>query len=121
VKLFQHALEASLHKLQPRDRERLRLYYVQDQTLAEIGRKLGEHESSASRNLERVRNDLRRQVEEMLRRGNFEPDGSAGCKGFSEEQIALCFEYAASDAPIDLDRIFADRKGVQAARLRRET
>ena len=43
----------ALGLLDPRDKERLRLYYADELTLAEIGRLLGEHESSVSRNLDR--------------------------------------------------------------------
>jgi hypothetical protein len=71
--------------------------------LAEIGRKLGEHESSVSRNLERTRRELRHQVEQALRKGS----GGSGV-ALSDEQIALCFEYAAEDAPIDLDRLLPE-------------
>ena len=121
LRIFQQALESALQKLSSRDRERLRLYYAEELTLAEIGRELGEHESSVSRNLERIRNELRREVEEILRRGDYPKDGSAGRKGFSEEQIALCFEYAATDAPIDLDTLFADAKQAKLSQQRRDS
>src|SRR5262249_26377748 len=44
--LFTRAMEVALGLLDPRDRERLRLYYAEGRTLAEIGRALSEHESS---------------------------------------------------------------------------
>src|SRR5579859_1759745 len=46
VTLFVRALQAALAALDPRDEQRLRLYYAKEQTLAEIGKQLGEHESS---------------------------------------------------------------------------
>jgi RNA polymerase sigma-70 factor (ECF subfamily) len=106
VALFTHAMEAALAQLDPRDRERLRLYYAQEQTLAEIGRTLSEHESSVSRNLERIRRDLRRAVEEALRKGRVAGNGASSEPGLSAEEISLCFEYASEDAPIDLDKLF---------------
>jgi len=105
MKMFRRALDAALARLDPQDSERLRLYYAEEQTLAEIGRRLSEHESSVSRNLERIRRDLRRIVEEMLREGRAPADGFAGDPGLSDAEIALCFEYAAKDAPIDLDTL----------------
>src|ERR1700737_3746837 len=48
VALFRRTLEVALGLLEPRDRERLRLYYAAEQTLEVIVRKLGEHESSVS-------------------------------------------------------------------------
>jgi len=81
------------------DRERLELYYAREKTLAEIGRALGEHESSVSRNLERIRRQVRSSVEENLR-----------CPpALSEAEIALCFQYAAEDSPIDFRQIFPEK------------
>jgi len=41
--LFTRTIEVALGLLDPRDKERLRLYYAEEQTLAEIGRKFDEH------------------------------------------------------------------------------
>lgn len=108
IKLFQRALETAVAQLEPRDSERLRLYYAHEQTLAEIGRRLGEHESSASRNLERIRREMRQQVEEILRNGEVHPDGQT-TKGLSDAQIELCLEYAAGETPIDLNKVFGEK------------
>jgi RNA polymerase sigma factor (sigma-70 family) len=108
VALFRRTLEVALGLLEPRDKERLRLYYAAEQTLAEIGRKLGEHESSASRHLDRTRRQLRQEVEQALRTGSGNLDGPAPAAGLSDAQIALCFEYAAEDAPIDLDKLLPE-------------
>jgi RNA polymerase sigma factor (sigma-70 family) len=106
ILLFKRALEAALGLLDPRDHQRLRLYYAEEQTLAGIGRALGEHESSVSRNLERIRRELRRDVEAALRKGRIAANGSTSQPGLSEEEISLCFEYASEDAPIDLEKLF---------------
>ena len=103
VQLFQIALAATLERIEARDRERLRLYYVEEKTLAEIGKKVGEHESSVSRNLERIRRELKECVEEILKK-------PAPGPSLSDEQIALCFEYAAEDAPIDLGKLLKQRE-----------
>jgi RNA polymerase sigma factor (sigma-70 family) len=108
VALFRRTLEVALGLLEPRDKERLRLYYAAEQTLAEIGRKLGEHESSVSRHLDRTRRQLRQEVEQALRKGSGNLDGPASAAGLSDAQIALCFEYAAEDAPIDLDKLLPE-------------
>ncbi len=108
VALFHRTLEVALGLLEPRDKERLRLYYAAEETLAQIGRKLGEHESSVSRNLDRTRRELRQQVEQALRKGSSSLDGRASVAGLSDGQIALCFEYASEDAPIDLDKLLPE-------------
>jgi RNA polymerase sigma factor (sigma-70 family) len=108
VSLFRRALEVALGLLDPRDKERLRLYYAAGQTLAEIAGKFSEHESSVSRNLERTRRELRHQVEQALRKGATSLDARSSAAGLSEDQIALCFEYAAEDASIDLDRLLPE-------------
>jgi len=105
--LFHRTLEVALGLLEARDKERLRLYYAAQQTLAEIGRKLGEHESSVSRNLERTRRDLRQRVEQALRKGG-SVDGAGSGTCLSDAQIALCFEYAAEDWSIDLDTLLPE-------------
>ncbi len=112
VAVFHRTLEVALGLLAPRDKERLRLYYAAEQTLAEIGRKLGEHESSVSRNLDRTRRELRQQVEQALRKGSSSLDGRASMAGLSDAQIALCFEYASEDAPIDLDKLLPETHAV---------
>jgi RNA polymerase sigma factor (sigma-70 family) len=106
VALFTRTLQVVLGLLDPGDTERLRLYYSDQQTLAEIGRQLGEHESSVSRNLERIRRDLRAQVETALRNPRVAANGSHAEPGLSDAEISLCFEYASEDAPIDLDKLF---------------
>ena len=99
VARFVAALHQTLALLGADDRERLELYYAREKTLAEIGRALGEHESSVSRNLERIRRQVRSSVEENLR-----------CPpALSEAEIALCFQYAAEDSPIDFRQIFPEK------------
>jgi RNA polymerase sigma-70 factor, ECF subfamily len=121
LELFRRALDAALHCLEPRDAERLRLYYAEALTLAEIGKCLGEHESSVSRNLERIRRDLRCAVEDILRQGHSSVNGSGGEQRLSDVEITLCIEYASADAPIDLDLLLPRRGPERPAAGRRET
>jgi RNA polymerase sigma factor (sigma-70 family) len=102
---FREALKLALADLEPRDRSRLHLYYAEDRTLAEIGKELGEHESSVSRNLERIRKELRATVEGLLRAGKV-ADGGQPTPGMDDAQIALCIQYAGEDSAIDLDELF---------------
>jgi RNA polymerase sigma factor (sigma-70 family) len=102
---FARALQTALEALEPQEKERLRLYYAEERTLAEIGRLLGEHESSVSRHLDRVRRDLRQSVENLLRQGIAAANGSASQPGLSDAEITLCFEYSAGDNPIDLEKL----------------
>lgn len=110
VASFTRALQTALDRLDPQEKERLRLYYAEEKTLAEIGRLLGEHESSVSRHLDRVRRDLRQAVEEILRSGIGAANGFAVQPGMSDAEIALCFEYSAADVPIDLDKLLPRSK-----------
>jgi RNA polymerase sigma factor (sigma-70 family) len=105
VTAFTRALQTVLEQLEPREKERLRLYYAEEKTLAEIGRLLGEHESSVSRHLDHARRDLRHAVEDILRHGIEAANGFAVQSGLSDAEIALCFEYSAEDTPIDLDKL----------------
>jgi RNA polymerase sigma-70 factor (ECF subfamily) len=93
--LMQLALTAATGALAARDRLRLDLYYAQQMTLAQIGRMLGEHEATVSRQLARTRRDIRRAMERYL--------STEG--GLSDEQMARCFESTMEDpGSIDLGR-----------------
>jgi RNA polymerase sigma-70 factor len=110
VASFTRALQTALERLEPREKERLRLYYAEEKTLAEIGRLLEEHESSVSRHLDRVRRDLRQAVEDILRHGLAAANGCAAQPGLSDAEITLCLEYSAGDSPIDLDKLLPRSK-----------
>jgi IS30 family transposase len=97
--MMQACVTAALRDLAPRDRLRLAYYYVDDLTLAQIGKLLGEHEATVSRKLDRTRADLRRCVEVALREE----------KKLSEAQLRLCFEYARQQWPFDLTRALSAR------------
>jgi RNA polymerase sigma-70 factor len=107
---FTATLQHSLKLLSPGDRERLELYYARQLKLAEIGRLLGEHESSVSRNLERIRQELRSLAEQRLR----------DAFSLSDAEIQQCFEYAAEDAPIDFRQLFPDAKPETSRANRKE-
>jgi hypothetical protein len=95
--------------LQPRDRLRLSAYYVQDLTLAQVGRLLQEHEATVSRQLSRTRRAIRAEVERMLR------DEA----GFDAAQVAECFSSVAADpGPLDLTRLFRGSDPADQARER---
>ncbi len=117
--LFGRALSEALAKLEPPERERIRLYYTEGKTLAEIGRTLGEHESSVSRHLDRVRRDLRGAVETILLRGFAAENGFAAQAGLSDPEITLCFEYCSEDAPIDLEKLLPRPKPQSPAARKR--
>jgi RNA polymerase sigma factor (sigma-70 family) len=95
--LFCGALQGALGELAAEDHRRVCLYYAEGKRLAEVGRICGEHESSVSRNLERIRKELRERVAEKLRSAE---------GGLNDAQIALCFQYATEDAPIDFRVMF---------------
>jgi RNA polymerase sigma-70 factor (ECF subfamily) len=107
------ALQAAIASLAARERMLLACYYVDQLTLAEIGRTLGEHESTVSRQLERTRRELRERVTQMLLRGAPARDGHAAAPSLDEAQVALAFEYALEDWPFDLSRALS--KGKSAA------
>jgi RNA polymerase sigma factor (sigma-70 family) len=106
LRKFHQALASALAALDSRDRSRLHLYYAEGRTLAEIGKQIGEHESSVSRNLERVRKELRATVEGLLRAVSAPLNGGPAAPGLDAAQVALCIQYAAEDSGIDLDQLF---------------
>ncbi len=94
------SLESALGALKPRDRLRLSCYYLEEMTLAEIGRLTHEHESTVSRRLARTRESLKRHIERTLRRE----------KHFSDEQIRLCYDCAREEWPFDLSKAISGKE-----------
>jgi hypothetical protein len=121
LRRFLLALNACLNMLDPGDRKRLELYYARQKTLAEIGRSLGEHESSASRHLERTRRALRAHVEQCLRTGCYPGDPVRNLSPMVDAQIALCFQYAAEDTPIDFRQLFPEKPAATGELRRKES
>jgi RNA polymerase sigma-70 factor len=97
ITALDQSIREALNALPLNDRLRLSYYYVQNLTLAQTAALLGEHESSASRNLARARTAIRDRVTRTLRREY----------RFSDDQIDRCFEYATGDWPFDLGRMLA--------------
>ena len=97
IAALEQSLRGALNALSPDDRLRLSYYYLQNLTLAQTAALIGEHESSASRNLARARAAIRDRVTRTLRREYH----------FSDDQISQCFEYATGDWPFDLGRMLA--------------
>jgi RNA polymerase sigma factor (sigma-70 family) len=98
VDAMRRALAGAIAALAPRDRLRLTCYYVQDLTLAAIGRLLREHEATVSRHLTRTRREIRDAIERRLR----EEDR------LDDRAIAECFESLAADAgTMDLGEMLA--------------
>lgn len=86
-------LGLALAALPPRDRLRLGCYYARGMSLAQIGRVLGGHEATVSRQLLRTRRAIRAAVEGRLREDY----------GFSDAEITECFASLSADAEaIDL-------------------
>ena len=98
------ALSAALAGLTPRDRMILACYYVDQLTLAEIGRLLRGHESTVSRSLDRIRRAIRESVTEALQRKTAAGNGRTADPPFDAAQVELAFEYAVEDWPFDLSR-----------------
>jgi RNA polymerase sigma-70 factor, ECF subfamily len=100
VAMLGKALDAALKALAPRDRMRMAYYYRHDLSLKEIGRAMDEHESTVSRRLARTRDQLKLAIERTLHDGD----------KLSQDQIRLCYDWAAGDLQIDLSRALPDVK-----------
>ncbi|MEQ1912900.1 MAG: sigma factor-like helix-turn-helix DNA-binding protein, partial [Vicinamibacterales bacterium] len=110
VGVMHAALATVLAVLSPKDRLRLACYYAQQMTLAQVGRLLGEHEATVSRQLSKTRATIRGGVEERLCTEH----------GLGEAEIAECFASLAADAgPLDLAELLATTEsptGVETSR-----
>ena len=111
LQLLADALKQAIASLNELDRTRLISYYLKDLTLAEIGKTMNEHEATASRKLERVRQELKDKVIAILKSGcaakngpHAQP-GHDGHPGLDDAQIQLCFEYATEAWPFDFSQL----------------
>lgn len=96
VVLMSAVLAAVMAALEPRDRFRLNCYYAQRLTLAQIGRLLSEHEATVSRQLARLRREVRARVEETLSKEH----------GLSDAEIGECFATVSDDpGPLDINQL----------------
>jgi len=99
VALVRTALRRAISQLDVRDRLRLASYYVQQLTLAQIGRLLRESEASASRHLSRTRREIRTEVERQLREE----------ERLSDDHIAACLASVMEDSgPLDMKQVIYD-------------
>ena len=98
------ALSSALAGLGSRERMILACYYVDEITLAGIGKLLGEHESTVSRQLDRIRTALRDCVAAALRREVPAREGCPAEPALDAAQAELALEYAVEDWPFDLAR-----------------
>jgi RNA polymerase sigma-70 factor len=106
IRVMRGSLTAAVAALAPRDRLRLRCYYAQHLTLAQIGRMLNESEATASRHLSRVRREVRAAVERDLR-----------AQQMSDAEIADCFAAVVSDsAYLDMAQIVGSAQGSDPSR-----
>jgi RNA polymerase sigma-70 factor, ECF subfamily len=106
---FERALSSALAALAPRERLILSCYYVDQLTLAEIGKILREHESTVSRQLERLRRALHESVNAALQREMPASNGKPAEPALDTAQVELAFEYALQDWPFDLSRALSAR------------
>ena len=98
IDIMRRVMASVIAVLPPRDRLRMSCYYLQDLTLAQIGRLLGEHEATVSRKLARTRRGVRAQVEAALRG-----------EGMGEEEVRECVAAVVQDpGPFDLRQILSD-------------
>jgi RNA polymerase sigma-70 factor (ECF subfamily) len=98
VQMLAAALDLALKTLAPQDRMRMAYYYRHELSLKEIGRLMSEHESTVSRKLARTRDQLKSEIECRLR----------DIDKLSQDQIRLCYDFAAGDLQFDLARALPD-------------
>jgi RNA polymerase sigma factor (sigma-70 family) len=105
--VMQAVLTAAIGALDPRDRLRLRCYYAQEMTLAQIGRLTREHEATVSRQLARTRKDLRSEIERRLKHEH----------RLGAAEIRDCISSVVDDTgTLDLGVLLSERKNPESDR-----
>jgi RNA polymerase sigma-70 factor (ECF subfamily) len=94
ARLFKEAFSTAMSQLDAQQKLVLRLYYLENVNLKQIGFLLNAHESTASRLLEKLKKRLRRQVEKYLReKGQVQP-----------QEIWFYLEAGSSATSLELQR-----------------
>ncbi len=83
------ATDAALDALSPEDRFVLAAYYLDGQTLAQIGRTLRLHESSVSRRLEKITSGLRKRILRELGRAGLSKSEAEGMLGVDVRDLEI--------------------------------
>jgi RNA polymerase sigma factor (sigma-70 family) len=105
VEIVGQALGRAVGRLATKDRLRLAYYYLQELTLAEIGRLVGEHEATVSRQLARTRRAVRDAVERELRED----------AGLTDPEVAECLASVADDpGSLDLQPLLVGARSARA-------
>ncbi len=92
------ATDAALAALPVEERYILASYFLDQRTLAEIGRTLGVHESTISRKVERAAGNLRKSIAEFLQK-----------TGMSRRQAEEAMELDVRDLPVDVRSRLAEK------------
>jgi RNA polymerase sigma factor (sigma-70 family) len=101
ITVMQAVLTAAIAELEPRDRLRLRCYYAQEMTLAQIARVTRDHEATVSRQLARTRKALRADLEQRLKVEH----------NLSDQEIRECIASVLDDSgTLDLGALLGERK-----------
>jgi RNA polymerase sigma-70 factor, ECF subfamily len=87
--LLQRAIESALRDRNPEERFLLAAYYLDGQTLFEIGRVLGVHEATASRRLQRITKEIRKQVLGNLERSGISRRAAEETMGIDPRDLDL--------------------------------
>ena len=98
-----HAIDQGLAALPAEDRFILAAYYLDERTLAEIGRTLGVHESTISRKLDKLAKSLRKQIVAGLR-----------ASGMSRRQAEEALQVDVRDVQLNLRKRLAQESGSAA-------
>ena len=110
------ALLAAFALLAPSDRMLLSLYYLDNLTLAHIARMRHVHEATISRQLDRIRRELREAVTRMLATDRAAQNGCAAGQRLTAAEIELCFTYVLEDWAFDLNQALRENGAATTTR-----
>ncbi|MGI8467631.1 MAG: sigma-70 family RNA polymerase sigma factor [Pyrinomonadaceae bacterium] len=90
------ALSQAIAELEAEDKLILKLYYFDNLKLKAIGQTLGFHEATASRRLDRVQKEIRKQTEKILMAEH----------GWQQDEVKRFLSDAASKLDVGLEKLF---------------
>jgi RNA polymerase sigma-70 factor (ECF subfamily) len=89
LSLLEQAIEKAVSSRDAEERYLLAAYYLDEQTLLEIGRVLGVHETTVSRRLHRAEKEIRKQILKNLERGGMKRRQAVEAMGADARDIEV--------------------------------
>lgn len=100
---FRTALEEVLHQIPKEDRDILRMHYLEEKNIEEVGRTIGTHRATIARRLHRIRDALLKKTGDELRER----------LDLEDDELRTLLAFARDEVDVSLTRILVPTQGAK--------